>query len=921
MAKNNPTLDLQYKEKVSGPVTCLGMEFENDEARRAYFNKQLSEKLKDPEFRKIEGFPIATDNAILELSDPPYYTACPNPFLNGLIDFIGKPYSDDIKYTREPYSEDIQGSKYVPMYKLHSYHTKVPYPIIMQYIQHYTDVGDIVFDGFGGSGMTGLALKMLHNPPMELKKEIQKLHPSYKWGERHGIVCELSPAASFIASNYVNASDMGHINNVIDQAYELLEKQTSYLYEYTINNQQININYIVWSEVIVCENCENTVSIWEGSVEYEIGNKVGISHDKVTCPKCSVEMSKRGLKKVFHTTWDSIAQEMTNTVKLVPVLLNFRDSDNNVKEIELNEEESSRLSKEFSEYVDENVFPRTIIPYTHQTHERNNLMKSHGYTYLHQFFQPHTLKIFHEWRKIADLFPEHKNLLLWLMTATFNRLTKLVRYMPQHKERNVGPLSGTFYMPKLFGEINPLTVLKRKIASFNQSSFEHNSDSKVFISTQSSTTLTNIMDNTIDYIFTDPPFGGNIMYSDLNMLWESWLEVMTKSDSEAIINTAQKKDLAQYQTLMSQCFAENYRILKPGRWMTIEFSNTSAGVWNSIQTALSDAGFIVANVSALDKQRGGLQAIIGKTAVKQDLVISAYKPNKKFEVNFSADNGSKESVWDFIREHLKHITIYKKSNESMSYVPERDPRILFDQVVAYYVRKGYLVPISSSEFQVGLAQRFSERDGMYFLPEQVSEYDKKKMSVKELMQMSLFVSDESSAIAWLRQQLKQKSQTFQDLNPQFMQETSGWSKNEKMLELSTLLEENFLMYDGKGKVPEQIHAYLSTNWKDMRNLDKEDPVLMEKAKSRWYVPDPNKAGDLEKVREKSLLKEFEAYKAEKKKLKLFRIEAVRAGFKKAWQERDYKTIIAIAEKIPTNVLEEDPKLLMWFDQSVTRVEG
>ena len=94
-----------------------------------------------------------------------------------------------------------------------------------------------------------------------------------------------------------------------------------------------------------------------------------------------------------------------------------------------------------------------------------------------------------------------------------------------------------------------------------------------------------------------------------------------------------------------------------------------------------------------------------------------------------------------------------------------------------------------------------------------------------------------------------------------------------------------------------------------------------KARDRWYVPDPNKTGDLEKLREKALLKEFEEYKEVKKKLKVFRLEAVRAGFKKAWQERDYAVIVAVADKIPNNVLEEDPKLLMWFDQAVTRMGG
>ncbi len=142
------------------------------------------------------------------------------------------------------------------------------------------------------------------------------------------------------------------------------------------------------------------------------------------------------------------------------------------------------------------------------------------------------------------------------------------------------------------------------------------------------------------------------------------------------------------------------------------------------------------------------------------------------------------------------------------------------------------------------------------------------------------------------------------------------------MELSELLEQNFLCYDGKGEVPSQIHTYLSTNFKELRNLPKDDPALQAKAKNRWYVPDPNKAGDLERLRERALLRQFEEYRESKqKRLKVFRLEAVRAGFKKAWQERDYATIIAVARKIPENVLQEDAKLLMWYDQAITRTGG
>jgi hypothetical protein len=97
------------------------------------------------------------------------------------------------------------------------------------------------------------------------------------------------------------------------------------------------------------------------------------------------------------------------------------------------------------------------------------------------------------------------------------------------------------------------------------------------------------------------------------------------------------------------------------------------------------------------------------------------------------------------------------------------------------------------------------------------------------------------------------------------------------------------------------------------------PYVHSETTSPISVPDPNKAGDLEKLRERALLREFEEYSASKQRiLKVFRLEAVRAGFKKAWQERDYATIIDVARKIPENVLQEDTKLLMWYDQAITR---
>ncbi|HHP2703769.1 TPA: hypothetical protein ACR8U9_004582 [Citrobacter freundii] len=500
---------------------------------------------------------------------------------------------------------------------------------------------------------------------------------------------------------------------------------------------------------------------------------------------------------------------------------------------------------------------------------------------------------------------------LLMFNSQLINVSKLNRYRPG-VSFPYNPLSGTMYVGSQISESNVFVALENKIKKLVEAFKCIYSQS--LVSTMSTTEFTQI---DVDYIFIDPPFGANLNYSELSSLWEYWLNARTDNKNEAIENSAQNKGLSEYRHLMLECFKKTYSLLKPGRWITVEFSNTQASVWNSIQSALTEVGFIVANVSALDKQQGSFKAVTTPTAVKQDLVISAYKPSGDFEARFTTEAATEEGVWDFIRTHLKYLPITKSQGQALLSIPERDPRILFDQLVAYYVRKGYQLPIDSKEFQMGLSQRFSERDGMFFLPEQTAEYDKKKLISGTLIQASLFVKDEASAIDWLRQLLKTKPQTFADINPQFMQQLGGWSKNEAQLDLRELLSQNFLCYDGQDEVPDQIHSYLSSNWKELRNLAKNDPALITKAKDRWYVPDPNKAGDLEKLREKSLLKEFEEYKAAKKKLKVFRIEAVRVGFKKLWEQQEFAALIAVAEKLPNNVLEEDPVLLMYYDQAVT----
>ena len=145
-----------------------------------------------------------------------------------------------------------------------------------------------------------------------------------------------------------------------------------------------------------------------------------------------------------------------------------------------------------------------------------------------------------------------------------------------------------------------------------------------------------------------------------------------------------------------------------------------------------------------------------------------------------------------------------------------------------------------------------------------------------------------TAISWLYQQLSDEfggPQSYADLQPKFMQDVKTVDTYVAMQELITLLEENFLQ-DEKG---------------------------------RWYIPDVSREGDVAKLREKKLWKEFEGYLASKGRLKLFRSEAVLVGFARLWKDKNYQAIVDMAERLPEKTIQEEPNLLMYYDISFSRI--
>ncbi|MBS5507938.1 MAG: hypothetical protein KHX31_04815, partial [Akkermansia sp.] len=286
------------------------MTFENDEARRAYFTEELRKKLQDSEFRKIEGFPIGSDEGILNLSDPPYYTACPNPWI---ADFIAewetqKPEQPEgYHYHREPFAADVSEGKNDPIYNAHSYHTKVPHKAIMRYILHYTEPGDIVFDGFCGTGMTGVAAQMCGDREVvmslgyqvkpdgtilqeETHEDGERVWRSFsKLGVRKAVLNDLAPAATFIAYNYNTPVDVVAFEKEALRILKEVEEECGWMYETKYSDGRIGkINYTVWSDVFICPECTHEIVFWDVAVDKDSGQV----KDEFECPNCSAHHTK-----------------------------------------------------------------------------------------------------------------------------------------------------------------------------------------------------------------------------------------------------------------------------------------------------------------------------------------------------------------------------------------------------------------------------------------------------------------------------------------------------------------------------------------------------------------------------------------------------------------------------------------------------
>ena len=166
------------------------------------------------------------------------------------------------------------------IYTAHTYHTKVPPRAIARLILHYTDPGDVVLDVFAGSGMTGVAAAMCAD-----EKVVREF--GGKPGARIPVLCDLSPAATFIAANYLAPPDPVEFSDHAARILKDAEGELSSLWR-LVSEGHPPIDFVVWVEAFTCPHCQRDIL---SEQVLDATESIG-SANEFACPHCKGLVSK-----------------------------------------------------------------------------------------------------------------------------------------------------------------------------------------------------------------------------------------------------------------------------------------------------------------------------------------------------------------------------------------------------------------------------------------------------------------------------------------------------------------------------------------------------------------------------------------------------------------------------------------------------
>jgi 16S rRNA G966 N2-methylase RsmD len=585
------------------------------------------------------------------------------------------------------YDEPLPATRTGALYTAFPYPTKISPEAIALFIAAHTKPGDTVFDGFAGSGTTGLAALLCEKPSASMREKAKRLGLKVAWGARNAVLYELGALGSFVGRALTNPPEPKAFLKAAEELLAAAESEDGWMYTAKDPEGKAGaIRYIIWSDELVCPSCNRTTTLWDACVSF----KPACISSEFSCPACSHKAALDDVRRRTETVHDDVLGEHRTLRARSAVRVH------GVTGKKTWSRPASRADMELLKQIEceraPAVTPRVPVPW-------GDLYRSgyhEGISHIHHFYTRRNLIVFARlWERAVEHNAALRDALrFWLLSYNASHATIMSRVVAKAGQDDLVTTSaqpGVLYVSGLPVEKNLFAGLRRKLKTIAQA-FEtiRGSAGKVVVH-QGSSCDVHLPDGSIDYVFTDPPFGGNIPYAEVNFINEAWLDRYTDRKDEIIVSKHQEKSIKEYEALMAKAFGEAHRILKRGGKATVVFHSATAEVWNALQSAYTAANFGVERASVLDKTQGSFKQVTTGGAVRGDPVLL---------LNRCGAPASKpaQSVWQVAAR-------LRDEAHSSSNPDERTAQRLYSRLVTHFLTNHQEVPLDADTFYQWLAAK------------------------------------------------------------------------------------------------------------------------------------------------------------------------------------------------------------------------
>lgn len=445
--------------------------------------------------------------------------------------------------------EELSVGRGDPAYMAHAYLTKVPVPAILPFIEAYTAPGDVVLDPFAGSGMTGVAAAACG---------------------RRARLFDVSVLGRHIGRNYINLVDPDLLRKRADEVIIASRKPLDGSYATTCAScgKTGELGKSVWSVLVACPGCREPVNY------YRAFEAASWKKTEMRCPHCATHLGKRHRRVGEEPVLDHVVCGCSRSQREQPATKN-------------------------TQILATWPYPEVEIGADRQMYKASALGKN-SLTTIASFYSPRNLAVLATLRaKIDEVADEQlRTKLLFAFTACLTRASKRYQWSPQ---RPLNAANANYYVAPVFYEWNVFDLFSRKVDAVSRSDQwirELRGDGSLFqteLDVQyelGSADNIDLPDNSVDYVFTDPPFGSNLFYADMALFQEGWLGEFTNVGLEAVVDRTRNgvRSSDRYEHLLTAALVECRRVLRPSGRISMVFGNSSGKVWALVQRAIASAG-------------------------------------------------------------------------------------------------------------------------------------------------------------------------------------------------------------------------------------------------------------------------------------------------------------------------------------------